>query len=268
MITSIGIRYLSDMQQNNRQSLPDLSRFALNYNILGNQSVPYLNEFCLQLPALQILELRSTDITEISSHNMELIKLTSIDISFNTFTSVEFGKILKNVNFSIIRELNLAFCLNENQNNAIGDVIARSMNCGTCQCLEIINLSGLHLNDSDAYSIISSITRSIRLKEINFSDNFELSPIVLQLLLERVTVDSVYLENCRIFRNLSAFDCSIQPINVADVYAKNLFFTMHADELDSLKKLFYRLYSKQRCHFKLMKRNRLHVQIGLPIGDL
>lgn len=265
MISTVSIKHLNEIFQRHPTALAQLTRLTLSYNMLGNESLPALAQFFRSLPTLQSVDLQSTDLTELSTCDMNLFKLTSFDISFNTFTMNEFGKILKKFNYSILEKLNLAFCIRENRDKLIGEMISVAMYTGTCQHLKELNLAGLHLTDSDVYSIVDPMfkQRKNTLDRIDFSDNPDLSPITLQLLLERVSVEYLHLENCRVLRNLSAFDSSIQPFEVRQIYPKNIFFTKYVDEVESLKNVCLRLYPN-RCNFVALKR-LLHVQIAAPI---
>lgn len=265
MISLVGIRHLNNIFQQHPNALAELGRLSLNYNMLGNESVPSLAQLCQSLPKLQSLALRSIDITQLSADEMNLFKLTSFDISFNTFMTAELGKILQKLNYSILQKLDISFCTRQNTDDSIGDLISVAMYTGTCQHLKELHFAGLHLKDPDVYSIVDAIYkyRKNTLDRIDFSDNPDLSPITLQLFLERVTVEYLHLENCRVLRNLSAFDSSIHPFEIDRIYPKNLFFTSTADEIESLKRVCLRLY-KNRCNFISMKR-LIHVHISAPL---
>lgn len=203
LLTATGLRYFSNIFDDSPNCLPELSTLILNNNPLQNQSLAPLEKICMNLNRLQTLHMSSTELTDLQNSDLRFSDLIDCDFSFNCFTSTGLLRSIDKLNSCKLEKLTLSFCgslLNrrETLERNVVDALTKMLDAGSCSNLHEIRLCGLNLNDVDCWQIVQSLKRSKVLQALSLRDNTLLTKVTWKLLLENLTVQTVYLEGCKI----------------------------------------------------------------------
>lgn len=206
LITMTGVRYFSNIFDGSPDCLPELNTLILDNNPLQNQSLAPLEKICMNLAQLQTLHLSSTELTDLQNCDLRFANLTDCDLSFNSFTPTGLLKSIDKLNSCKLEKLTLSFCgtlLNrqETLERNVVDALTKMLDAGSCSNLHDIRLCGLNLNDVDCWQIVQSLKRSKVLQTLSLRDNNLLTKVTWKLLLENLSIRTLYLEGCKILLN-------------------------------------------------------------------
>ncbi|XP_067644461.1 tonsoku-like protein [Eurosta solidaginis] len=174
--------------------LEELEELNLSQNPLGNDSLRILERYCNSSAArsLQQISLANCNLTNLYDYDLAFYQLSALDLSYNKLTDDSLRKLLKKLNASRLRELNLSYTQEnihsaDERNAAINaEHITTFFESGTCEKFRRIKLCGCHLRDMNIYKIAQNIQKASELDLLALNDNKKLTGATLLTILTKI----------------------------------------------------------------------------------